>query len=86
MARKVRQDIAGYNVGIAALSVEYQRVLECTLLSKEEQLLSLDDLQRVLDRYRRVQRELMTKARTEGYRAPSKSKSVTTAKPRALAR
>ena len=71
MARKVRQDIAGYNVGLASLGVEYTRALENTTRSKAEYQGVLDRIQWLLDLYRREQRELLSNARSEGFRAPS---------------
>ena len=75
MARKVRQDIAGYNVGIASLGVEYTRALENTTRSKEEYQAVLDRFQWLLDLYRREQRELLANARKEGFRAPQQKRT-----------
>lgn len=80
MARKVRQDIAGYNVGLQALGVEYQRALENTTRAKNEYQGALDRIQWLLDLYRREQRELLSKARTEGFRAPQQTRPATTSK------
>ena len=66
MARKVRQDIAGYNVALQVLGVEYTRALENTTRSKEEYQGALDRIQWLLDLCRREQRELLAKARNEG--------------------
>ena len=76
MARKVQQDIAGYNVGIASLGVEHTRVLECTLCSEEERETALDQAQSLLDFHRRMQRKLLANARTDGFRAPQKRTSA----------
>lgn len=75
MARKVRQDIAGYNVAIASLGVEYTRALENTTRSKEEYQGVLDRIHWLLDLYRREQREMLSKARSEGFRAPQQKRT-----------
>ena len=75
MARKVRQDIAGYNVAIQSLGVEYTRALENATRSKEDYQGVLDRIQWLLDLYRREQRELLSNARTEGFRAPQQKRS-----------
>ena len=75
MARRVRQDIAGYNVGIASLGNEYTRVLESTVVSKQEREAALDQVQSLMDLYRRIQRKLLTDARKEGFRAPQQQRA-----------
>ena len=75
MAHKVRQDIAGYNIAIQSIGVEYTRALENTTRSPEEYQGALDRIQWLLDLYRREQRELLTNARSEGFRAPSRKRS-----------
>ena len=76
MARKVRQDIAGYNVAIQVLGVEYTRALENKTRSKADYKGALDRIQWLLDLCRREQRELLSSARTEGFRAPQQERSV----------
>ena len=75
MARKVRQDVAGYNVALASLGVEYTRALENTTRSKEAYQGALDRIQWLLDLYRREQRELLSNARAEGFRAPQQKRT-----------
>ena len=70
--RKVRQDIAGYNVAIRSLEVEHTRALENTARSKDLYQSVLDSIEGLLEVFRRERRDLMLKARTDGYRAPSK--------------
>lgn len=76
MARKVRQDIAGYNVAIQSLGVEYTRALENTTRSKKEYQGALDRIQWLLDLCRREQRELLSNARNDGFRAPQQKHSA----------
>ena len=79
MARKVRQDIAGYNVAIQSLGVEYTRALENTTRSKEAYQGALDRIQWLLDLCRREQRELLSKTRSEGFRAqPNRTSTKST--------
>ena len=75
MARKVRQDIAGYNVAIQSLGVEYTRALENTTRSKKEYQGALDRIQWLLDLCRREQRELLSNARNDGFRAPQQKRT-----------
>ena len=76
MPRKVRQDIAGYNVALASLAVEYTRALENTTRSKVDYQGALDRIQWLLDLCRREQREMLSKARTEGgFRAPQQQRA-----------
>lgn len=75
MARKVRQDIAGYNVAIGSLGVEYTRALENSARAPEEYQGALDRIQWLLDLYRREQRDRLSNARIEGFRAPQQKPS-----------
>ena len=86
MARKVRQDVAGYNVAIQSLGVEYTRALENTTRTKEEYQGALDRIQWLLDLCRREQRELLALARSEGFRASQQQKRTPAAPPMKSAR
>ena len=72
MARKVRQDIAGYNVAIRSLEVEHTRALENTTRSPDVYQSVLNHIEALLEVLRKERRDLMLKARTDGYRAPAK--------------
>lgn len=72
MPRKVRQDIAGYNIAIKSLEVEHTRALENTMRSPEVYQSVIDRLESLLEVLRKERREMMVTARTEGYRAPAK--------------
>ena len=73
--RKVRQDIAGYNVAIRSLEVEHTRALENTTRTPELYQAMLDLYERGLEVLRRERRDLMLKARSEGFRAPQQQRA-----------
>lgn len=84
--RKVRQDIAGYNVAIKSLEVEHMRALENTSRSKDVYQNVLDRIEALLEVFRKERRDLMLNARTDGYRAPAKRAAVSKATPKSRAR
>lgn len=80
MARKVRQDIAGYNVALQVLGVEYTRALENTTRSKDDYQGALDRIQWLQDLLRREQRDMLAQARADGgFRAPQQQKRTASA-------